>query len=202
MREFIQQKAKIVVSQISDFSASQYIVIGVGLATFFFGFGAGVILNLYLLAIKSTLVLSLRSSLTFKSAIFGDGMLLPIVNMIVASFLLKNRDLVGKKSIRLAMVLGAGITLYFHINQAVFGLVNWAMPSPWHWNFIGLWHAVYMFSVASFLSLFYLVVIRFTTKEKELPRQVLLVTFGLIIFFILLRLDYVSIDLIQFIPRL
>lgn len=202
MREFIQQKAKIVVSQISDFSASQYIVIGVGLATFFFGFGAGVILNLYLLAIKSTLVLSLRSSLTFKSAIFGDGMLLPIVNMIVASFLLKNRDLVGKKSIRLAMVLGAGITLYFHINQAVFGLVNWAMPSPWHWNFIGLWHAVYMFSVASFLSLFYLVVIRFTTKEKELPRQVLLVTFGLIIFFILLRLDYISLDLTKFIPRL
>lgn len=178
-----------------------YIVNIVGIFTFFFGFASGAILNLYLILVGSPLVQDFRSALSYKSAIFGDGILLPIVNMIAASFILKHQELLERKMIQQALVLGALVTTWFHVNQAAQKLVNWAMPEPWHWNILGIWHAVYMFSVASFLSLFYLVVLKKFIGQREMIRESLLVTFGLFIFFILLRLDYISVNLLSFISH-
>ena len=179
----------------------RYPILGVGFATFFFGFAAGALLNIYLLWVHSPLVLQLRASLSYKSAIFGDGIILPIINMIAMSFLLKERNLVKKKTIQLALFLGACITLYFHIAQAMGGIINWSMPTPWHWNFLGDWHAVYMFSVASLLSLFYLVLIKKFRKEKHIGKEFFIVSFGLIIFFVLLRLDYMTVTMSSLIPH-
>lgn len=167
-----------------------------GLATFFFGFGAGAILNLYLLFIQSPLVLQFRSSLLYISSIFGDGIILPIVNMIAVSFLFKNQKLMRRLTISLGLLLGLIVTSYFHISQAVQGLVNWSMPRPWEWNFLGAWHALYMFGVASLLCLFYIVFILNFKKQKKLHKEVLLVTVGIIFFLILLRLDYRNANLI------
>src|SRR4051812_2844382 len=122
-------------------SAEQLILLS-GLATFFFGFGAGALYNLYLIKINDPLVTQFRSSLTYKSAIFGDGILLPIINMVMVSFLLKHKVLLTRKVKNLGFFGGALITAYFHITQALEGIVNWAMPSPWHWNLLGLWHAL------------------------------------------------------------
>lgn len=165
------------------------IIIGVGIATFFFGFGLGAILNLYLFSIHSPLVLQFKSSLKYISSIFGDGIILPIVNMIVVSSLFKNQEFVNRLTVRLGLFFGFLVTVFFHIIQASQGLVNWAMPSPWQWNFLGIWHAVYMFAVSSLLSLFYIILIIDFKRNRHI-KEALVVSFGLILFFILLGLDY------------
>ena len=92
--------------------------------------------------------------------------------------------------------MGILVTLYFHVTQAVGGLVNWAMPKPWQWNFLGAWHALYMLIVASLLCLFYIVFAFSIKKHKKLSIEAVLVTLGIILFFILLRLDYIGAKLI------
>ncbi len=176
------------------------LVLLTGLLTFFFGFGAGALLNLYLISVHSPLVEQFRSSLSFKSSIYGDGILLPIINMIIVSFLLKKREFLKRKTISLAFFFGILITSYFHISQAVRGLVNWSMPSPWNWNFLGVWHGVYMLAVASLLSLFYVVLFVSFIKQKKLPREGVWVTIGILVFLLLLRIDYSSVNISDILP--
>lgn len=197
MRRIIEDK---VVTILTDLDNKRFIILGVGFTTFFFGFALGALLNLYLLLTHSQLFLGLRTALTFKSTIFGDGIILPIITMIASSYLLKRLNLVRKTTIQSAVFLGIVITIYFHIAQAVLGLVNWSMPIPWRWNAIGAFHAFYMLSVASFLSLFYIVGAKVVKKEKRLPREVLIVSVGVIIFLVLLRLDYLPVSLSSLIP--
>ena len=199
MRRRIRQRVS---ATIAELELRHYFIISVGVATFFFGFAAGALLNLYLLAINHPLVHQFRAALSYKSAIFGDGILLPIVNMLAASFIVKNRDTFGAKTIQGALIMGLAVTSWFHINQAVQGIVNWAMPTPWHWNILGLWHALYMFSVCSLLSLFLLTVIKYVHEEKEIPKEAVLVLLGVIAFFVLLRLDYIAIDISALFPRI
>lgn len=194
--EYIPARAEVL-----DYVREKYIVLFTGIATFTFGFLAGAVLNLYLLSVRSPLVLNFRASLSYKSSIFGDGILLPIVNMIIVDFILRNREFLDRKSIRKALIAGFLITLYFHINQAVVGIINWAMPTPWHWNLLGGFHALYMFSVTSLLSLFYIMLFRYKKTHKSLPKAAWVVTAGVIIFLILLRLDYVAISLANFVPK-
>lgn len=179
----------------------KYIVGLVGAGTFFFGFFAGAIASLYLLSIHSALVEGLRTSLNFKSAIFGDGIILPVANMFAASFLINHKKRIFKRLVRNSFLIGLVITAYFHLNQAINGLVNWAMPTPWHWNILGLWHAIYMFSVCTFLSCFYLVTFRFIRATKKVSYEAYVVTISLVLFFILLHLDYVSLSIGSLILR-
>lgn len=172
-------------------SFEDYIVPLVGFSIFFFGFGAGAVLNIYLRAINHPLVSQFRSALTYKSAILGDGIVLPIIGMVAASFLLRERDLITKKVVRGALVSAGAITAWFHITQALDKMVNWAMPTPWHWNLLGLWHAIYMFFMAALFSLFYLVIFRKLRTVREVGKEALIVTFGLVFFFALLKLDYI-----------
>lgn len=177
-------------------------IIATGLATFFFGFGAGALLNLYLIAVHSPMVTELRGSLDYKSSIIGDGLLLPAVNMLIVSVLRAHSDLVTTGPLVVAAALGVGITAYFHVVQAVRGLVNWTMPEPWHWNVLGVWHAVYMFAVASLLSLFYVVsAVGVARGGGPTGFEVLAVTLGLLAFLALLRLDYTAVRWSALVPR-
>lgn len=171
-------------------------IIVVGFATFFFGFAAPAILNLYLLATNSPLVLQFRSTLFYISSILGDGVILPIVNMFAASFIVKNKILIERQHFPLALFLGFLVTLYFHIVQGLLGLVNWSMPKPWQWNSLGVWHAFYMFGVSSLLFLYFLVLIRRLKKESigrrvtAITKETFFIIVGLVIFFVLLGFDY------------
>ncbi len=177
-------------------------IITTGLATFFFGFGVAAILNIYLISVNSPLVTKLRSSLSFKSSIYGDGILLPIVNMVMVAFLYKKKEFVNKKTLRLAFVGGLLITAYFHISQAIQGLVNWSMPTPWHWNFLGLWHALYMFFVTSLIILFYTVALLSFRNQRKIDWQVYFVTLGIGFFLLLLKFDYINVNISDLIPHL
>ncbi len=193
----MKEKTLAIIAKVEN---KKLVIAGVGGATFFFGFFAGAMLNLYLVSIHSPLVTQLRASLSFKSAIYGDGIILPVVNMICASFLLNQRKYITNKIINWSLVLGGLITAYFHVSQAMRGLVNWTMPTPWHWNFLGVWHAVYMFSVCTLLSLFLIVTIKTIRREKSVPWEFWMVLFGVVIFLVLLRLDYSAVSLSDFVP--
>lgn len=155
-----------------------------GALTFFWGFGAGAILAFYLNLVGSPLVLQQRTVLDFKSAIIGDGIILPVVNAVAAYFLQKQKSEI-KKYLPYAFILSILITAYFHIRQGHEGLTNWSMPRPWEWNILGYFHALYMLTVTTLLSLFFL--IAFKKKSFGLITFVLA---GIIIFLVILRLDY------------
>jgi len=179
---------------------SRPFVLFVGLATFICGFFLAALLNAYLLAIHHPLVEQLRSSLNYESAILGDGLVLPIVNMTAAAYLYARRPRITRVAVWTALLLGWAVTTGFHVDQAVHGIVNWAMPTPWHWNILGGWHALYMLSVTSWLSLFLVVVVKSVRRERAIPAEAVIAFIGVAIFFGLLRLDYISLDLRMLIP--
>lgn len=197
----IKRAQRKIVTAILNDENKRYIILGVGVWTFLFGFLAGALFNFYLIVTKSPEFASLRTSLDYKSSIFGDGIILPVINMFAVAFLLRNSEIIKKKMLGSALFFGFLITLYFHVSQAVNGLVNWAMPEPWKWNGLGVFHALYMYIAASFISLFYIVVIRYAHKNKRLPKEAVIVTVGAIIFLILLRLDYIAVSLSSMLPQ-
>jgi len=170
-------------------------VILTGLATFFFGFGAGALLNWYLIIIHDPLVLEFRSTLNYSSAIIGDGLILPITNMLMVAFLLRRKKYFNEKLGVFGLLGGLVITAYFHITQAMLGIVNWTMPTPWHWNILGVWHFFYMLSVTTLITTFYLVLFKVIRKEKRIPKSGLLVSLGILFFLVLLKFDYINIKL-------
>jgi hypothetical protein len=175
-------------------AVSRPLVGAVGFATCFFGFLASAALSLYLAANGHPLAHDFRTVLGYKSAILGDGLILPIANMAVATFLITRRRFVNRAFVLVALLFGIAITGCVHVFQATYELVNWSMPAPWHWNMIGLWHAVYMESVISWLALFILVVAKTVRQTDEIPREARLVLLCVLLFLSLLFLDYRSMD--------
>jgi hypothetical protein len=171
-------------------------VIATGLATFVFGFGAGAALNLYLISVKSPLIAEHRGSLNYVSSIVGDGVLLPLMNMVIVSFLIAHRVRIDSTTLTIAVSLGVAVTVYFHVVQAVRGLVNWTMPRPWRWNALGAFHAAYMLAAASLLALFYSVVgAGALAHDGGIGPSATFVTAGVVCFCALLRLDYAAVSL-------
>ena len=168
------------------------LVLGVGFATFFFGFGAGALLNVYLVMTNSEEIANLRTTLSFRSAIYGDGVILPILNMIAVATIQTNKDYMTSPLALLAIFLGLSIAVYFHVGQAVNKLVNWTMPRPWHWNLLGLWHAIYMLVVATLLSLYFLLSIVTVRRTDYVPSSLIIAILGMMLFFVLLATDYIG----------
>jgi len=174
----------------------------VGLATFIFGFAAGALLNLYLIKKKSPLIAEHRGSLNYVSSVVGDGLVLPLVNMVIASSLIAHHTRIDGTTLGVAVGLGVAVTIYFHVVQAVRGLVNWTMPTPWRWNLLGAFHAAYMFAAATLLALFYVVVGAGTlAHEQGLLPSAAFVTAGVASFCVLLRLDYSAVSLRSLAPQ-
>jgi len=165
-------------------------VLAVGLATIACGFLAGALLNVYFWLVQEPLAQQFRTTLTYPSAIVGDGLVLPLVNMAATAFLLQERAWWTRKMFSGALLLGLGVTLAFHVDQAVNGIVNWSMPTPWHWNLLGAYHAAYMLAVAALLGAFLLSVVGATRRTGRLPGAAGWVALGGLVFFGLLRMDY------------
>lgn len=171
-------------------------VLATGFATFFFGFGAGAVFNWYLIRVDSPLIAEHRGSLNYVSSIVGDGVLLPLVNMVIVSFLMAHHASIDRMTLIVAVTLGIAITAYFHLVQAIRGLVNWTMPRPWRWNALGAFHAAYMLGAASLLGLFYAVVAASAlARDRDVVPTAAVVTTGVVCFCVLLRLDYSAVSL-------
>ncbi|MFN8532386.1 MAG: hypothetical protein U0556_02425 [Dehalococcoidia bacterium] len=154
--------------------------------TFVFAFGVNACAHLVLLLRHDRLVQTHRGTLEFASAWIGDGLLLPAMN--VAGWkVVQGTGRPARAEIVAAVVAAGATTAAMHIGQALGGLVNWSMPRPWRWNWLGWYHLAFMWTQLTFLTL---VLVRAVRRPAMVWQPAALVVGGLAIFALLLRWDY------------
>jgi hypothetical protein len=108
----------------------------------------------------------------------GDGLLVPLVNVFIASQLVawhrrpRLMEIVGS-------VLGAGVlTVGVHLYQAVNALLNWTMTRPFEWTPLGYYHGLFMWTELSLVLFFWGQV---ALVGKENPRAILSQRVGFVV---------------------
>ena len=110
------------------------------------GFWVNAAAHAWMLWRRNPLVRQYKATLQFRSALVGDALLLPAVNVLLDRQLadwghggrLHGGYLIG------AIIGGVAGTAAFHVFQGWQKLTNWTMPRPWRWNAMGYYHALYM----------------------------------------------------------
>ena len=139
-------------------------------ATVFFGFVVQAAGNVYLNWTADPIVSEYRTTLTYTSAVVGDGLLIPLANVFITSQLVAWRRRPRLAEVAGA-VLGAGvITVVVHLYQAVNALLNWTMVKPFEWTPLGYYHAWFMWTELT-LVLFFWGQVALVAKEN--PRAIL-----------------------------
>ncbi|MDO8506835.1 MAG: hypothetical protein Q7S41_04410 [Candidatus Limnocylindria bacterium] len=140
------------------------------LTTAFFGFLVQALGNVYLRWRMDPLVTEYRATLSYTSAVIGDGVLVPLVNVFMTSQLALWRRRPNIREVAGAILGGAFITVLVSIYQATQDLRNWAMTKPWEWTPIGYYHALFMWAEISFVLFFWG---QLALIAKEDPRAIL-----------------------------
>lgn len=140
------------------------------LATAFFGFAIQALGNVYLNWRGDPIVHQYRGTLTYTSAILGDGVLIPLVNVFMTSQLALWRRRPSLTEVGMAVLGGGLVTAFVHLYQAVNDLRNWAMPAPFQWTAIGYYHAAFMWAEVSGVLFFWGQV---ALVARESPRAIL-----------------------------
>lgn len=138
-------------------------------ATAFFGFLVQAIGNVYLTWRGDPIVHEYRATLSYTSAIVGDGILIPLVNVFMTSQLTLWRRRPSLAEVGSSVLAGGLITGAVHLYQAVNDLRNWAMPVPFEWTVIGYYHAAFMWAEISCVLFFWGQV---ALIVKETPRAI------------------------------
>jgi hypothetical protein len=151
---------------------------GVFFATMFFGFMVQAAGNVYLNWRDDPLVSEYRATLSYTSAVFGDGLLVPLVNVFITSQLVAWRRQPRVAEV-VGAILGAGImTVGVHLYQAVNLLLNWTMTRPFEWTPMGYYHALFMWAELSLVFFFWGQV---ALVGKENPRAILSQRVGFVV---------------------
>ncbi len=139
-------------------------------ATVFFGFIVQAAGNLYLNWRADPIVSEYRATLTYTSAVIGDGLLIPLVNVFITSQLVAWRRRPRLTEVAAAILGAALVTAGVHLYQAVNALLNWTMVRPFEWTALGYYHAVFMWTELTFVLFFWGQV---ALVGKERPRAIL-----------------------------
>jgi hypothetical protein len=149
--------------------------------------------NVWMLLTKHPLIKQHRPTLTFRSAIFGDGIILPAINVLMMRSFVGWHPRLSPGTALLPVLGGSAVSLLFHIAQGKGGMVNWTMTRPWRWNLLGYYHFVYMATQFSYMLLYFTQLVgrwrkgEITDEEK---RDLALIVGGLGLFGLLLYTDY------------
>lgn len=147
---------------------------------------------------RDPLVREYKATLQYRSALAGDAVLLPLVNVVLDRQLDAWKDGLRRGQLRRdrlarSLLVGAGLTAFVHAYQAVQGLTNWTMPRPWRWTALGYYHALYMASQFAVLAYFCAAArqrVRTVGASALLSRRLLAATTCLLAFVALLYKDY------------
>jgi hypothetical protein len=161
-------------------------------ATFFFGFVTQAAGSFYLNWIGDPIVSQYRTTLTYTSALIGDAILVPLVNVFMTGQLWEWRRRPRTTEVVAALCSGAVLTVGVHLYQAANELLNWSMMAPYHWTPLGYLHAGFMLAELSFVLFFWGQV---ALVAREQPRaifshRVLLAFLCSLVFLRLLLGDY------------
>ena len=124
-------------------------------STVFFGFLVQAIGNIYLRMENDPLVLHYRATLSYTSAVVGDGLVIPLVNVFMTSQLALWRRKPALSEVGLSVLAGGLLTGGVHLYQAVNDLRNWTMTSPFNWTSMGYYHATFMWAEISCVIFFW-----------------------------------------------
>lgn len=161
-------------------------------ATVFLGFVVQAAGNVYLRWRADPLVSEYKATLSYASAIVGDGILIPLVNVFMTSQLVEWRRRPNLAEIVAALLASGIITLGAHLYQALNALLNWTMVKPFEWTALGYYHGAFMFAEISFV-LFFWGQVAMVGKENPraiLSRRIAYVFFCGLLFLRLLFADY------------
>lgn len=125
------------------------------LVTLFFGFLTQAAGSLYLGLTHDPIVHTYRTTLSYTSALVGDAILLPIVNMLMAAQLWEWRRHPRMSEIVLSLLAGSALTVGVHLYQAINEILNWTMMTPYSWTFLGYVHGGFMLAELSFVLFFW-----------------------------------------------
>ena len=161
-------------------------------ATLVFGFAIPAAGSVYLRWTADPIVTSYRTTLSYTSALVGDAILLPLVNVFMTAQLWgwRRRPRVGE--VLASLVPGAALTIAVHVYQAANGILNWTMMVPYSWTPLGYVHAAFMFAEISFVVFFWGQVGLLAREQPRalFSRRILFVVLCTLVFLRLLLGDY------------
>jgi hypothetical protein len=149
--------------------------------------------NVWMLLTGNPLIKEHRPTLTFRSAIFGDGVILPAINVLMMRSFVRWGLRFGPRTALVPVVGGSAISMLFHIAQGKGGMVNWTMTRPWRWNLLGYYHFIYMATQFSYMLAYFTQLVGRWTNAKisdEEKRDLALIVGSLGLFGVLLFTDY------------
>lgn len=155
------------------------------------GFGAWALGHWLFLRLASPEHQKVRGWTDYRAALWGDLLVLPIVNGLIIWILYQLPfDPIGAYWLP---ILGAvTVTIFVHLEQAMMQHVNWTMPKPWRWNSFGFYHTLFMVVNLAIALLFIEQVITFwpdIVAKKSLPLGFLGILFGWFIMLVMFFLD-------------
>ncbi len=131
------------------------LLLGVFTLTLVFGFVIQAAGSFYLRWTADPIIVHYRTTLTYTSALLGDALLLPLVNVFMAAQLWEWRRQPRLSEVVLSLLSGGAITVGVHLYQAANAILNWTMMAPYSWTPLGYAHAAFMFSELSFVIFFW-----------------------------------------------
>ena len=140
------------------------------LATCFFGFVVQAAGSAWLRWQADPIASHYKTTLSYTSALVGDAILIPLVNVFIVSQLAAWRRRPHVAEIAGALLGGALVTVFLHLYQAANALLNWTMTQPYRWSGLGYEHAAFMFAEIS-LVLFFWGQVALVGRER--PRAIL-----------------------------
>lgn len=88
---------------------------------------------------------------SYYSGIVGDCVLIPVANL--GAYVVLRQLWPNVRWQRLPLYVALGLITAFgaFLAQAGLGVVNWSMPSPFHWSAVGRFHFIVMWAEISYL---------------------------------------------------
>lgn len=129
-----------------------------------------------------------KTLLEYLTGVIGDGVIAPIINVLVFVFFTTIHLKPQKKTIVKMFILALITDILVHFFQGAFSLTNWSMPKPFAWNFAGYWHMISLPIQMTYLYYFFYTMV---VKWKEVKKNVVLkrsitAVFGLMLLFVVL----------------
>ncbi len=163
------------------------------LVTFVAALGVSGGTNLIMMLTDDPIIKQHKPTLAFASAWIGDGILLPIINMLMVIAFRRWDTRPGRRHTAVALVSGMALMGVFQVVQALQGMTNYTMPTPWRWTWLGYYHMLYMGSQFAFMFFYFIALAQAWRGGRVAPeqkRQFALIAGMLLLFGLLLQLDY------------
>src|SRR3954462_7290253 len=99
----------------SNANSEKALMIATAVITFAAALGVSGGTNVWMLLTDHHLIKKHRPTLTFRSAIFGDGLILPLVNVVMMKSFRRWRPRLSARTALLPVAGGSAVSLMFHV---------------------------------------------------------------------------------------